>query len=273
MTIPGVILAGGKAKPEMEALTGQSNRALTLVQGRTLLEVVTDALARAGNVGPLTVVGDVPDDPRYERLPDGGDFVANVTAGAQAFPDAEFLLVATSDLPFLTGPITADFVRDALAKAAQTNADILYPIVPVAECYARFPHVKRTSLRLREGVFTGGNLMLIRPSFLLARREWIAESYAARKSVLKIARILGPGAIVRLAISQKFAPNLLTLNWLENRVSGLIGATGRALVCHAPEIATDLDRPSDFAAVGITPQDTGNREQGTGNREQGTGNR
>ena len=237
----------------MQALTGQSNRALTVVLGRTLLEVVTDALTQAEDVGPLTVVGDVPDDSRYVRLPDGGDFVTNVVAGAKAYSGAEFLLVATSDLPFLTAPLVSDFVCDALAKARQTNADILYPIVPVAECYARFPNVKRTSLRLREGVFTGGNLMLIRPSFLLERGEWIAESYAARKSVLKIARILGPTALLRLAVSQKLLPNLLTLDWLENRISRLIGATGRALICHAPEIATDLDRPSDFAAVGIEP--------------------
>ena len=237
VTIPGVILAGGKAKPEMQALTGQSRRALTVVAGRTLLEVVTDALTRADNVGPLTVIGDMPEDSRYDLIPDGGDFVANVVAGAQARPDAEFLLVATSDLPFLSAPIVSDFVCAALRKATETGADILYPIVPVTECYARFPNVKRTSLRLREGIFTGGNLMLIRPSFLLERREWIAESYAARKSVLKIAKLLGPGAILRLAVSQKLAPNSLTLDWLENRISHLIGATGRALICHAPEIS------------------------------------
>ena len=253
MTIPGVILAGGKAKPDMEALTGQSNRAMTMVQGRTLLECAVAALTEAENTGPLWVVGDTPEDNRYTRLPDGGDFVANVVVGTQANSDAPYVLFATSDLPFLTGKVTENFVRDALAKAQKTNADILYPIVPVSECYARFPNVKRTSLRLREGVFTGGNLMLIRPAFVLERREWIAESYAARKSVVKIARLLGPGAILRLAVSQKMAPNLLTLEWLENRISRLIGATGRALICHAPELATDLDRPSDFEAVGLTP--------------------
>ena len=205
--------------------------------------------------GAITVVGDVPNDPRYVQIPDRGDFVANVAAGAAAFPAAEYLLFATSDLPFLTGAVTRDFVRDGLQKARAANADILYPIVPVAECYARYPNVKRTSLRLRDGIFTGGNLMLIRPSFLLERREWIEESYAARKSVLKIARLLGPGAILRLAVSQKMAPNLLTLDWLENRISRLIGATGRALLCHAPELATDLDRASDFAAVGLAPPD------------------
>jgi hypothetical protein len=245
----------------MEALTGQSNRALTVVQGRTLLDCVTTALTDAANVGDITVIGDVPPDTRYRQIRDQGDFVANVVAGAAAFPAADYVLVATSDLPFLTGAVTRDFVRDGLEKARQTKADILYPIVPVAECYARFPNVKRTSLRLREGVFTGGNLMLIRPSFLLERREWIAESYAARKSVLKIARLLGPGAILRLAVSQKLAPNLLTLAWLENRISRLIGATGHALICHAPELATDLDRPSDFEAVGLAPPAPNNPQQ------------
>ncbi len=249
-----MILAGGKSRPEMQALTGQSNRALAVVAGRTLLDGVTDALTQAENVGAITVIGDVPGDPRYTQIPDRGDFVANVAAGAEANPTAKYLLFATSDLPFLTPAVTAEFVRDGLALAAQTNADILYPIVSVAACYARFPGVKRTSLKLKEGQFTGGNLMLIRPSFLLERQEWIAESYAARKSVLKIARLLGPEAILRLAVSQKIVPGLLTLVWLESKIARLIGATARALISGSPELATDLDRPSDFAAVGLTPQ-------------------
>ena len=253
MTVPGVILAGGKSKPDMIALTGQSNRALVVVNGRTLLECVTDALHGAPEVGPLCVVGDMPPDNRYTVLPDGGDFVANVTAGAFAHPDAPLLLVATSDLPFLTAAVVSAFVREGIAHSEATGAEIVYPIVPIAECYAQYPNVKRTSLRLREGVFTGGNLMLVRPQFLITRQQWIAEAYAARKSVPQIARRLGIGAILRLLISQKAAPNLLPLAWLENRISRMIDAPARALICHAPELATDLDKPADFAAVGIAP--------------------
>ena len=251
-----MILAGGKSKPDMVALTGQNNRALVVVNGRTLLECVTDALHGAPEVGPLCVVGDMPPDTRYTVLPDGGDFVANVTAGASAYPDAPLMLVATSDLPFLTAEVVSAFVREGAAHMETTGAEILYPIVPVAECYTQYPNVKRTSLRLREGVFTGGNLMLVRPQFLITRQQWIADAYAARKSVPAIARMLGIGAILRLIVSQKAAPNLLPLAWLENRISQLLDARARALICHAPELATDLDKPADFEAIGIVPAPT-----------------
>ena len=46
--------------------------------------------------------------------------------------------------------------------------------MPVDLCYLRFPGVKRTSLRLREGRFTGGNAMLVNGAFLMAHRERIA---------------------------------------------------------------------------------------------------
>ncbi len=251
--IPAVVMAGGKAKPDLQAATGQTNRALIEVQGKTLLRHVVDALrAAAPSIGSITVVGDVPESADYVRVPDSGGFVENLFAGLAAYAEAPFVLVAGSDLPFLTGESVAAFAQGA-ANLAQKDAGIsfVYPIVPVAACYARFPGVRRTSLRLREGEFTGGNLMLIRPEFALAQRQTIAAAYAARKSPLRLAGMIGLGTLGRLLLSQKLAPGLLTLPLLEGRVSRLLGCPARALVCDDPEIATDLDRPSDFAAVGL----------------------
>src|SRR5688572_24270244 len=83
--IPAVVLAGGKAKPELAAATGQANRALVVVNGKPLLHHVVDALHASEAVGEIVVVGDVPDGADYARLPDQGDFVANVTKGVEAF--------------------------------------------------------------------------------------------------------------------------------------------------------------------------------------------
>lgn len=249
-----MVLAGGKAKPELAAATGQTKRALVVVNGMTLLRLVVEALRAADSVvGPITVVGDMPESTDYTRLPDGGDFVANVFAGLSANAGAPFVLISSCDLPFLTGEAVAAFTRGAVALAEETGAGLIYPVVPVAACLERFPGVKRTSLRLREGTLTGGNLMLVRPDFLLAQRQRIADAYAARKSPLKLARQLGVGTLGRLLVSQMVAPGLLTIPFLEARVSRLLGGPARALICPYPEIATDLDRPSDFAAVGLAP--------------------
>lgn len=249
--VPAVILAGGKAKPDLLAATGLSNRALIVVNGKTLLRRAVDALHEADPGNPITVVGDVPECEDYKRLSDTGDFVGNLFAGVSCYADSPSVLVATSDLPFLDGATVQEFVRGALGHAKEANAAIVYPIVPVAACYQRFPGVKRTSLKLREGEFTGGNLMLARPGLLLAHRARIAEAYAARKAPVRLAVMLGFGTLLRLLFSQKVTPNALALSYLEARVSRLLGCPARALICDRPEIATDLDRLSDFEAIGV----------------------
>jgi hypothetical protein len=247
--VPCVVLAGGRAKPELQAATGQVNRALVVVKGKTLLAHGVDALRDSEAVGPVTVVGDVPESADYARLPDGGGFVENLFAGIDAHADAPYVLIATSDLPFLTGQIVTDFVRGAVRKAEESGAGFVWPIVPVEACYRRFPGVKRTSLRLREGAYTGGNLALTRPAFALKQQQSIADAYAARKSPARLATMLGAGTLLRLALSQLIAPGLLTIPYLEARVSALLGGPARALLSDAPELATDLDRLSDFEAL------------------------
>jgi 2-phospho-L-lactate guanylyltransferase (CobY/MobA/RfbA family) len=202
-------------------------------------------------MGAVTVIGDVPESDDYTRLPDSGGFVENVFAGVSAYADAPYVLIATSDLPFLTGEAVADFALQAEAKARETGAGFIWPVVPVASCYRQFPGVRRTALRLREGEYTGGNLALVRPDFLLTQRQRIADGYAARKSVVRLASMIGWGTLLRLILSQKLSPNLLSIPMLEARVSRLLGSPARALVCDYPELATDIDRPSDFAAVGL----------------------
>ncbi|HZO90909.1 MAG TPA: nucleotidyltransferase family protein [Chthonomonadaceae bacterium] len=258
-TIPCVVLAGGKARPEIQAATGQSNRALAVINGQTLLGRVVEALRAASPpIGPITVVGDVPESADYARLPDSGGFVENLFAGLSAHSSAPFILVAASDLPFLTGEAVAGFVQGAVAQAErEPDIGFVYPVVPVAACYARFPDVRRTSLRLREGEFTGGNLMLVRPHVLLRQRQRIGEAYAARKSPLRLAMMIGLGTLARLLVSQTLAPGLLTVPFLEARISRLIGSPARALICRYPEIATDIDRPEDFSVVGLAPPATG----------------
>ena len=249
--VPVVILAGGKAKPELQALTGQSNRALVVVNGKTLLQHAVCAAQAVAPKNGIVVVSDVPPSGEYTIVADQGDFVGNVFAGIGQFADAPYVLLSTSDLPFVTGEHFQEFVNAAIHKADSTNAGLVWSVVPVAKCYARFPNVKRTALKLKEGAFTGGNLMLVRPQSLLPLRSHIAAAYAARKSPLRLATLLGGSAIMRLAISQAVLPNVLTIPLLEAQVSRLLGIAARAVLTDLVEIATDLDRPSDFAAVGL----------------------
>ncbi|CEK17887.1 nucleotidyltransferase family protein [Chthonomonas calidirosea] len=248
--LPVVILAGGKAKPELQAAIGGPHRALAVVGGKTLLAHMVEAMQEAGATS-ICVVGDMPTSLSYHVLPDQGDFVANLFAGLSFFSEEPFVLVSTCDLPFLTGNVVLRFMEDSLQLAKREHAGFIWPVVPVSLCYERFPQIRRTSLRLSEGVFTGGNLALIAPKALLKQQARIASAYAARKSPLRLAKLLGASALLRLLLSQTLFPSLLTISWLESRVSNLLGSPARALRSEYPELATDLDRPEDFRALKV----------------------
>jgi hypothetical protein len=82
-----------------------------------------------------------------------------------------------------------------------------------------------------------------------AQRERIAQAYAARKSPLRLAWMLGLGTVFRFGLSFVFGPKVLRIADLEASVSRLLGGKARALLCSDPEIATDIDRASDLAAL------------------------
>jgi len=248
MTVDAIILAGGKNSPAMQSVSQTDVRALTSLGSRTMLDWVVQALADAPSVGRLFVVGDVPASDAYTQIPPGETLMDNLFAGIAAArqdaPDAR-LLVSTSDIPFLSPASVDDFVAHSLAA----QADFCYPIVPIGLCRAAYPQMKRTTVRLREGVFTGGNMMLVNPQFMLAQRETLARAYAARKRPTQLGAMLGWGLLGRLLVAQTLAPTALSIPQLEQGVSRLLGhgCRARAIPTRYPEIGTDIDSPEDVA--------------------------
>lgn len=246
MSVDAVVLAGGKNGTEMAAATGVENRALTPLGDRTMLDFVTGALRRAASVGGIYVVGDVPAGPDHDTVKGGETLLDNLMAGLRAAESGAGggrVLICTSDIPFLT----PEAVEDFLARATQSGADLCCSYVPVESCYARFPDMKRTAVKLREGPMTLGNLMLVNPQFLLAHQDAVSHAYDARKSPVRIARMLGVGLLVRLLLAQLLAPSLLTIGALEKSVSRLLGARAVGIRSEYPEIGTDVDKPGDVA--------------------------
>jgi hypothetical protein len=64
---------------------------------------------------------------------------------------------------------------------------------------------------------------------------------AARKAPLRLAAVLGPDIVVRFALRR------LSIADAERRATTLLGAPAGALRCTHPEIAINVDRPTDVA--------------------------
>src|SRR5690606_15700089 len=169
----------------------------------------------------------------------GATLVDNLRIGFAALPGAGRILVVTSDLPLLTRPAVEDF----LSRAAEAGGDFHYPIVERAVYEAAFPGSRRTWVRLRDGTFTGGNLFLAEARVAAGALDLVERFYANRKNPLGLARLLGLGTIAAYLFGR------LTVARLEARVSAMVGSRGRALVTPYAEIAFDVDRPEDLAAV------------------------
>ncbi len=250
MKTAALILAGGKLSPDLVPVAeGATNRALIpLAPNRVMLDYVVEAL-RAGFVqssgsGRILLAGDdIPLPTGCVAVPGGETLVDTLLNGVAALaPDETRLLVATADIPFLTGEAVSDLLHRA---DALSDADFVYPIVPVARCRERFPDMKRTTLRIKEGEFTGGNTVLLNPAFLRQHEQVIRTAYARRKDVPKLAALLGPGLIARLIVS-RIVPQTLAIGHLEAAVGRLIGgAKARAVITPYAEIGVDVDKPDD----------------------------
>jgi GTP:adenosylcobinamide-phosphate guanylyltransferase len=239
--IDTVVLAGGADRGELAATTGISYRPLLDVGGQPLIVRLLGALRASDQVGRIAVVAPEPvlaataDQKVDLRVLSGESFIDNLLSGVDALASPSMLIV-TGDLPLLSVAAVDEFIDRSLAA----EAEITYPIIPKEVCEARFPGGKRTWVRLRDGVFTGGNAVTLTRDFANRSRGLIAGLYASRKNPLKLASLLGFGFVIGLLCGR------LTLADIERRASAIVSGRARAIICSHPELGFDVDKLSDL---------------------------
>lgn len=232
MQVDTIVLAGDK-----------EGRSLTPIGARPMLGWVIAALLACGNVRRLAVVG----PPELASvLPAGVTLVAagktsvdSALKGAAVFPEAEWLLLVTGDVPLLK----PEAIRDFLSRCQERPADFYYPIVRRETNEKIYPQVKRTYVRLREGTFTGGNMVLIKARALNICAARGQELVRLRKSPLALSRLIGLRFIIY------FLMHRLCIAEAEEHFSRLLGAKGLAIISPYPEIGIDVDKESDLELV------------------------
>jgi molybdopterin-guanine dinucleotide biosynthesis protein A len=251
--VVAVILAGGGARDRLARSAGVASKALVPFHGVALGVYVASALRASGAVRRIVLVGESDDRlaalvdavvPSGERLVDslalglGAALGAGRTGGGSG---VDRVIVATSDIPWWR----AEGVRSFLAEAP--DADIVYPVVPEAAASAAFPDQRRTYLRLREGRFTGGNAVLLRPPAVAPLLPWVDVAFRARKRPLQLAAMVGWGTLASILRGQA------ALADIEARVRTLTGIDARAMVSSDAAIAADVDAPEHLASTTALP--------------------
>ncbi|MCG0275844.1 MAG: molybdopterin-guanine dinucleotide biosynthesis protein A, partial [Thermosediminibacteraceae bacterium] len=175
-------------------------------------------------------------DSKVEIIAEGSDLIENIMRGLECFPDEDEVLILTSDIPMITPEALDDFVK----KAKKLNADFVYPIIRKEDTEKKYPGVKRTYVRVREGTFTGGNVVLVKAGSAKRCLAKAKEFFFYRKSPWKLARILGPFIVL------KFLLGNLSIPEVEKRVYDIFEINARAVISDFPEIGSDVDKESDL---------------------------
>ena len=264
-----VVLAGGPPDAVSALAPDVPNKAFVPIAGVPLVQRTIAALRSSPHVGRIIIVA--PRDPAARRAlatavtaaaaddaddADGGDngngigngkgngneirdagdtMTESLQSGLRDLPPDELVLVFASDLPVLSRAALEDFI----ARVRAHDADLVYACVERATHTARFPDVPHTWARLADGTYCGGGGIALRPRVLPRLARLLGRLGRARKNPLRLAAIFGPAVLVRYALGR------LTVAAAERRASVLLGAPVRAAICAYPEIAINVDRPSD----------------------------
>ena len=230
-----VILAGGKCDDDLRAATGAEFRAEIVVHGKRLVDTVLNATKPLGE--PILVGG--PDGLSKRQVPAGDDFCASLRKGLELVVTERFLLV-TVDLPYLTTDALRDFIEQC-----DPNAGLNYPIVSSTACEERFPGMRRTTLKLREGVFTGGNVALMGTEMMKRALPVMEKAYALRKKPLRLAHIVGLDVLGRVLLAQLW-PRTLSIRSLEKAMGKFLEVPVHAVPTQFAELGADLDKAEQF---------------------------
>lgn len=240
-----IVLAGGTEDDKWARQHGVKNKAFLPINDLPMITYVVAALRECPRIEQIVVVGPVdalasllPHD-GIRFLPEQGDIIDNVLTAVQELPQDKKVLICTSDIPMLT-PEALSALFDAVNEL---EADIYYPIINRVDCERRYPGVKRTYAKLKNGSFTGGNIFIVNPKQAIPLAQVFRKLVIERKNPAKMLLTFGlPGIVFVL----RLVLGLLTVSELEQRLSRILRIRGVAIYCAYPEIGTDVDKDSDL---------------------------
>lgn len=243
MKVDAIVLGGGSA-----SAVGAGDftvKSMITVCGKPLGAYVAEGLRAAAAVERIALVAPLQESEIPWRdavdlyVESDGPLTHNVANGINALGSDKPVLVCSSDMPLLTGEAVDDFI----IRCEESGGEFCYPIIAKDLVLAAYPQTTRTYATLHEGTFTGGNMGLIYPEVFKKNRELFEAAYSARKSPLKLFRMLGLWFIIKLLLKK------LTISEAEAQCTKMLGAKARTIITPFPQIGIDVDKPEDLLLV------------------------
>jgi CTP:molybdopterin cytidylyltransferase MocA len=231
------ITAGGRVDGELAKAFGTTVKALAPIGGARLMDAAIDA-ARANGATRVVVIGSdaVRDhcgarvDDVIAESPDGGE---NIRRAIDTARD-EALLLMTSDMPFVTAAAVADFLERG------SSADIALPLASERDYLTAYPGAPPHVTSLGRERIANGSVVYFGPGIAARALDPAQRLFAARKSLIRMAALLGPALLARFALGR------LRIDDVERRAHALLGVDARAVRDASPSLCFDVDTLDDY---------------------------
>lgn len=239
-----IVLAGSPNTGPLAQCSDEKYEALIKIGDKPMVRYVVDALLNSQLInkvaisGPRELADFFPEDCVVVVEPEG-TVIGNALRALENVDTTRPVVISTCDIPLLTAEAVADF----LELCTGSDADFFYSIVSMDEASHKYPGVKRTFARIKEGTFTGGNLFVLNQGLSPGTTAKAQEFVNFRKSPLKLCQLLGFKFVFKLLIGR------LTIPELEIKVSDVLGLKVKAVITLYPEIGIDVDKPGDYSMV------------------------
>ncbi len=241
-----VILAGSSKKDDLEEQESVNNKSFIIINDQPMLAIILKTLKKVKSIEKIVVVGSAEELSGLQKkgfsfniVNQEDSFLNNIAAGMQKVEPNTPCLVISADIPLLTKEAVEDFIL----RCSPHDCDLYYPIIQRDDCVKRFPEVERTYIHLKDGTFTGGNIMMVKPGWIISKIDDLNMYLSYRKRPWKLVQTLP------LFLIFKYLIRRLTLKEVEDYLSRLFDIKARTVITPYVEIGVDVDKPSDLALV------------------------
>jgi GTP:adenosylcobinamide-phosphate guanylyltransferase len=242
-----IILAGGKVPESLRELYGVELMADVPIgpDRRPMIDYVLQAVkASELRHDRLIIVGRQVEG--AYNAPAGDSLFGSLQSGLELVRHPR-CLVMTADLPFLTGESLRRFVE------ASEFCQLAFAAVRNRACQNQFPRLKRTTLRFKEGVFTGGNVAMLKPKELVDLMPLIEQATDLRKNTRGLVQLIctkvGIGNACRLLLGYK--RRNLSLGVLETLMAKRFGLRVKIVQTDDADLGADVDTLDQYAAANV----------------------
>jgi molybdopterin-guanine dinucleotide biosynthesis protein A len=249
-TTPGsvatVVLAGGQLEPSLQNVVAVKHKAWIPLGGRLMIERVLDALDGCPYIGERVLVAQEDDVPESVRrrvsaiAPPGAGMMDSIESGVSRLSTlTPTVLTIPCDMPFLEPASVSDFMQ----RCSLRPAEVWYSYVSREISESRYPGIRHTWVRMAEGTYCGGGLVMFTPPMIKRARSFLARVAAARKNPFKLAGLLGPKIITKLLLRR------LTVEDCEERATLLLEGPAVGIESPCADVGFNVDAPEELAAA------------------------